>query len=412
MISAEVRSRLKYYKYKALTEHGSVVTGTAGTSLGEELSEVLKARGLTLIFCQRTWLNCASGRSRWTRRDMIHFVFHLEQMLSAGISIVDTIDEFAQSVEKKSLRLVANELLQNINGGKSFSSSCACIPEIFPPMIVSMLEAGEQSGRLDAVLREMGELLKWQDESLTRLRRVLIYPAFVAAVLFIVVVFIMTWLVPGMVSFITAAGATLPWHTRALITTSDMVTQYWMAVVIFGLVALTSLRLGVSTNAQLRLFIDGVILKTPLVGSVLLKTRLARFSRCAALMYGAGVNIVQALLYARRTLDNTLLESEVEKVGQRLIDGNGVASSFGRAQGFPPLMARILKVGESTGALDVSFNQLGYVYDRESRELTERLEQSLGPVMTVSVGLVMMWVVISVIGPIYDLVFSMNSGAF
>lgn len=406
---------LQYFRYKAISESGEVLRGEYSATGALALSRELSARGLTLVSYRRTWRKLrqrdSAAHQRWARKDLIHFVFHLEQMLVGGISIVEAINEFLHCAEKNSLALVAGELLNQIDAGKSLSAACATLPGIFSPMVVSMLQAGEQSGKLEEILHELGEMLKWQDESVTRFRGVLIYPTFVGLVLFAVVIFIMTWLVPGMVTFIGSAGATLPWHTKALITTSGFITDYWTTAVIFVAAGFALIWVSAAVSIECRITLDRIILRSPLIGPVLLKTRLARFSRCASMMYSAGINIVDVLGYSRGSLNNRLLERSAEEVGKRLADGSSIATGFSEADGFPALVGRLLRVGESTGALDQSFNQISYIYDRESRDLTEKLEQSLGPLMTVSVGLIMMWVVVSVIGPIYDLVFGM-SGSF
>ncbi len=343
---------------------------------------------------------------------MAGFIFHLEQMLSAGIPLLEALNEYCLASGVKHQVAIVSRLVDEIDTGRSLSQACAGRPEVFNSLIVSMLQVGEQSGRLEQVLRELGDLLKWQDESATRLKRMMIYPAFVAVVLLVVIFFVMTWLVPGLVSFISAAGAELPWHTRALITTSEVVTRYWIFAVVMIALGVFAYPVLITARPGLKVLLDGWILRAPLIGPLLLKTRLARFSRCASMMYSAGINIVDALRYSQGTLENRLLEQEISKVGRRMIDGQGVAVSFAGAKGLPALVPRVLKVGESTGALDVSFNQLSSIYDRESRELTEKLEQSLGPIMTIIVGVIMMWVVVSVIGPIYDLVFGMSGGQF
>jgi type IV pilus assembly protein PilC len=401
---------MKSYKFKAVAASGELVTGVLQASDALALNQHLSTRGLSLL-SYRMALSLGKRRgSAWTRKELINFIFHLEQMLTAGIPMLEALREFGKASEKRHQVTVVDRIVDEIDSGQSLSGACAVMPETFSPLVVSMLEAGEQSGSMETVLQELGELLKWQEESISRLRRVLIYPAFVAVVLFVVVIFVMTWLVPGMVSFISSAGATLPWHTRALIGASELITDYWAILMVVVCVSVAGLKVSAVVSPACRLFLDRLRFRFPLIGPVMLKTRLARFSRCTSMMYSAGISIVNALQYARGTLESRAMEVDVDLIKQRLIDGQGIASSFRDTENFPPLVARILKVGESTGALDTSFNQLSYVYDRESKELTEKLEQSLGPIMTVIVGLIMMWVVISVIGPIYDLVFGFSGG--
>lgn len=401
---------MKYFKYKAVTSSGDVVRGMAEAVSALEMNRNLSMRGLTMVSYRPAVFARYHRKPKWSRKDLINFIFHLEQMLAAGIPMLEALTEFGYSADRKRQSSVVEALVKKIDGGQSLSNACSAMPETFSPLVLSMLEAGEQSGKLEQTLRELGDLLKWQDESISRLRRVMIYPAFVAVVLLAAILLFMTWLVPGMVAFIGTAGATLPWHTRALIVTSEVVSDYWVFAAIAMIVVTIALRMLALVSRRTQLGLDRIKLRIPLIGPVIYKTRLARFSRCASMMYGAGINIIEALRFSKGTLENRMMEAAIEGVGRRLIDGQGISNSFDEVKVFPPLVARILRVGESTGALDVSFDQLSYVYDRESKELTEKLEQSLGPIMTVIVGVIMMWVVVSVIGPIYDLVFGISGG--
>ncbi|MEM7258015.1 MAG: type II secretion system F family protein [Pseudomonadota bacterium] len=401
---------MKHFNYKAVSASGVVSRGCIASASAVELNRMLSSQGLTVLSYRQSLLR--QRNVKWSRKELIGFVFHLEQMLAAGIDMLEALSEFEKSADNKRLMQTTRQLINHIDSGKSLSAACECDPQSFNPLVVNLIQAGEQSGRLVDVLGELGALLTWQEESMSRLKRAMVYPAFVAVVLLAVILFMMTWLVPGMISFIGAAGATLPWHTEALIMVSAAVSAYWRITAVLLLAGLVAARVASSVSTRFNMLCSQIALSIPLIGAVILKTRLARFSRCAAMMYSAGINVIDALRYARGTLGNSLLEAEVDHIIQRLIEGQSIAGSFENASRLPPLMARLLRVGESTGALDHAFGQLSSIYDRESKDLTEKLEQSLGPLMTVVVGLIMMWVVVSVIGPIYDLVFGMSGGQF
>lgn len=406
---------MKYFSYKAVDQTGVVRRGGMSALSVADLDARLARTQLELISCRQSLLDkLRRGKtpaSTWTRRELIDFTFHLEQLLIAGAPLLDTLIEYRDSAQKQHLVLVTSQLVDAIDNGQRLSEACANQPAVFNKMFISMVEVGEQSGNLDRVLSNLGELLKWHDETLSRIRGVLIYPSFVAVILLLVIVFVMTWLVPGLLSFVVSTGNELPWHTRALIATSAFVSNYYL--IIGGVFAafLLMFRLAVASNEKMKVHWHGVLLKLPLFGSVLLKIKLARFSRCASLMYSSGISLIDTLKLGEGVVDNLVLGQSLSDIRMRIIDGRTVSDSFSQSTVFPPIFARMMRIGESTGAMDNAFNQTGYFYDRESRESIEKLEQSIGPAMIIMVGSIMMWVVISVIGPIYDLVFSM-SGQF
>ena len=402
---------MKFYAYKAIDGTGRIIQGSAAAESALDLDRLLNVDGNSLLSCNRTYFTGLRRKAKWSRRDLIDFIFHLEQLTSAGIPLLEALDDFKDASGKKAVSTVLTQLVSDIDNGKKLSEACSRYPQAFSPLVISLLNVGEQSGTLDQVLHDLGELLKWQDETISRVRGVMIYPAFVATVLMLVIMFVMTWLVPGLVSFVKSAGAELPWHTTALLSTSDFVRQYWVFGVVTLLGASVVVPLLVRRSAFLKLRLDALLLKLPLIGPVLFKIKLARFSRCVAMMYAAGISVIDTLKLSEGIVDNELLSSVLSQIRTRVTDGEPLAQSFAQAEILPLIVGRMVRVGESTGAIDKAFNQLGYFFDRESRESIEKLEQGIGPAMIVTVGAIMMWVVISVIGPIYDLVFSM-SGQF
>ena len=185
-----------------------------------------------------------------------------------------------------------------------------------------MLAVGERSGCLDKVLGDLAELLKWQDETLSRIKNVLIYPSFVAVVLLVVIIFVMNWLVPGLLSFVTSTGSALPWHTQALVATSGFVSQYWLGMFLVVVISVLLIRLAISVNTNVRRYAHAMSLKVPLIGSVLFKIRMARFSRCSSLMYGSGISLIDTLKLSENVMDNLVLGDALRRWRDGDCDGD------------------------------------------------------------------------------------------
>ncbi len=416
---------MQYYLFKAINRNGEIQSGTMTAMNIADLDDRLSQSGLALLNCKVPILARAqsllrvpfgSMRSRQnlslSRKDLINFTFNLEQLLGAGVPLQDALADFASGSGddvQQNTRTVTARLIGTIDSGKQLSDACALLPGVFSPLYTSMVKVGEQTGNLAEVMHDLGALLRWNDETIARIQRVLIYPAFVSVVLLLVIVFVMTWLVPGLMSFLTSTGGELPWHSQALIAVSDSIVAHGLVAFVLLCVAGSVAMIAVKRNASLALRWQQATLRIPLIGSVLFHIKLARFCRCAALMYSSGVNLLDSLKQCELVLDNRYLAVEVAKIRQRITEGNSVSECFADSGVFPSMIARMIRVGESTGAMEKSFAQISYFYDRQSSESIEKLEQSIGPALIMVVGAVMLWVVVSVIGPIYDLVFSMGA---
>ena len=404
---------MQNYSYKAVDSAGSLHRGEMSATSTEDLDVRLARNGLELIFSKPSLGASFLGvsffkRKPLNRRQLIDFTFHLQQLAEAGVPLLESLQEYCSVAESKTLRAVASDLIAQIESGSSFSEACALQPAVFNPLYISMLQAGEESGRLVEVLSDLLELLKWQDETLSSLRQVIIYPAFVGAVLVLVIGFVMAWLVPGLLSFITSAGGELPWHTRWLIGVSNVVSDYWLFVLLAGLVSVVAGKIILRHDVAARQLWHRFLLALPLAGSVIYRIKLARFCRCSALMYSSGINLIDTLKHGENLVDNLVLSAALGQVRAKIVAGDTVSDAFQSQPDLPPLLSRMIRVGENTGGMDRAFLQTGYFYDRASRESIAKLEQSVGPILIVVVGAIMSWVVFSVIGPIYDLVFSMQ----
>jgi len=402
---------MQYFKYKAIDNAGSVQRGSITAANAGEVDNRLSTRGLELIVCRpvlRIFRPASVSRSPVSRKQLIDFTFHLHQMTEAGVPLIDSLKEFRDAADQQQLRATVSELIDQIESGCSLSAACAMQSGVFKPMYTSMLQAGEQSGRLVEVLADLLALLKWQDETLSSLHRVLIYPLFVCLVLGVVIGFVMTWLVPSLTSFITAAGAELPWHTQWLIAVSDFIIDHWLVALVLLIITAVSVNVALRTSFIARYNWHRIQLQLPLAGPVLYKIKLARFCRCAALMYASGINLIDTLKHGESLVDNLMLSEALRTAREKIVAGDSVAQAFQQQAALPALLSRLIRIGETTGGMDRAFLQTSYFYERDSREAIERLEQFIGPVLIIIVGAIMMWVVLSVIGPIYDLVFTMQ----
>jgi len=230
------------------------------------------------------------------------------------------------------------------------------------------------------------------------------YPAFVGSIVLLVVMFLMIYLVPQMVGFIKNMGQTIPLQTRILIVVSGFFVDYWWAVIAVPVAAFFGLKLAIQTNPLVAYQFDRLKLNVPYVGPILRKIILSRFASTFALMYSSGITILDAMRNAEETAGNAVIKEGLRTAGREIADGKNVTSAFQDVGLFPPLVVRMMRVGESTGALDTALLNVSYFYNREVRDSIAKVQVMIEPAMTVILGAILGWVMLSVLGPIYDVI--------
>ena len=229
------------------------------------------------------------------------------------------------------------------------------------------------------------------------------YPAFVGSTVLLVTFFLMIYLVPQMVGFIKSMGQTLPLQTVVLIAVSRFFVEYWWAMIAVPVGLFFGVKYAAANNPILRYQIDRAKLGVPLVGNILRKIILSRFASTFAMMYSAGITILDAMHNSEEIAGNLVIQEGLRMAGQEIAEGKSVTNSFQNVGLFPPLVIRMIRVGETTGALDNALLNVSYFYNREVRESIGKVQTMIEPMMTVILGAILGWVMLSVLGPIYDM---------
>ena len=267
---------------------------------------------------------------------------------------------------------------------------------------MSLVGAGEATGRLPEVFQSLAESLKWQDELASQTRRLLIYPSMVLVVVTAVVLFLLMYLVPQVTGLLKTMGLELPIQTRLLIGASNLVLGWWPLIFGVPLVAGVVLTMTMSRNARIQYWWDEMKLRMPVVGSILQKIILARFASFFALMYESGITVLEAMRTSEDIVGNRVVADGLQRAGQQVSAGASITECFHNLGIFPPLVIRMLRVGENTGALDVALRNVNYFYTRDVRESVDKALKLLEPMITLGLGLVLALIMWSVLSPIYD----------
>ena len=233
-------------------------------------------------------------------------------------------------------------------------------------------------------------------------KKLMMYPAFVGSIVLMVTMFLMIYLVPQMIGFIKSTGQAIPIHTRALIAVSDFLINYWWTVLITPVIVVFSIRHMLKRSPTFRYRFDDFKLRIPMLGPIQRKIILSRFASIFAMMYSAGITILDCIKTSEDIAGNLVIREGLERAGQQIAEGKNVSTAFQDVGLFPPLVIRMLRVGESSGKLDNALLNVSYFYNRDVKDAISKVEVMIEPAMTVILGAILGWVMLSVLGPIYD----------
>ena len=393
------------FEYKAVDKSGRSARGKLDAANEIDLELRLRKMGLDLITTRLLRSHSptlASGNI--TRQDLITFCFDLEQISRAGIPILEGLRDLRDGMENPRFREVLTSVIEDIEGGKTMSQALGAFPHVFNSVFISLVRAGEISGTLTEVFENLGGTLKWQDELISQTRRLLVYPALVFVVVLCVMLFLLLYLVPQVTSLMKTMGLVLPIQTRVLIWLSDITATFWPVLIVLPVIVAAGINFMVRTNPRARYLWDYAILRLPVTGVILQKIILARFANFFALMYRSGITILDAVKTSEDIVANRVIAEGLQRAGQQINAGESLPEAFANLGLFPPLVIRMLRVGESTGALDVALMNITYFYNRDVRESVDKALKLLEPMLTLVLGGMLALVLFSVLTPIYDII--------
>lgn len=394
---------MPYFSYRAIDQQGRSHRGRLSAANEVDLELRLARTGMDLVTLQMLDSRVSNfARGAASRRDLIAFCFHLEQITRAGIPILDGVRDLRDSTDNTRFRDILTALLEDMEGGKLMSQAMAAHPAVFDSLMISLVKTGEHTGLMREVFVNLGDTLKRQDELAAQTKRLLIYPSLVLAMVGIVIALLLLFLVPQIAQLMQGMGLQLPLQTRVLLWLSQTLKAIWPILLVTPVVLVMLALWALRRSERARFWADDVKLHLPVVGSILHKIALARFANFFALMYRSGISILDALAVGETLAVNRVVADAIQRARIRIGNGESLSESFQSSTVFPPLVIRMLRVGETTGELDTALENINYFYNREITESTERALKLLEPALTLILGAIMAAIVGSVLLPMYD----------
>lgn len=392
---------MNHFFYKAMDAQGRLSRGWQDANDPADLDRRLRNAGLQLIRFRPSPF--APRPSQVKPQELITLFLTLEQLEKSGVPLLDALASIRDSLDGR-LKTTIADLLEEVSNGHPLSLAMASHPSIFDSVCTSLIKAGEESGRLHEVFGQLAESAKWQDELTTHTRNLLLYPTFVAVTVLTVTAFLLVWLVPQLSVILLSLGQPIPWQTHWLLAASHLLRQYWPVIPVIALVLLAIEKSPLMQRESWQLRLDGWRLRSWLIGNILRKLILARFANTFAMLYSSGIGVLDSLRLCRTLSGNRVIAHGLAQVAEDVESGQPLTRSFQRAGLFPPLVLQMLKVGETTGELDRALLNVSYFYTREVQDSIRRIQTLLEPALTVFFGLMLGWIMLAVLLPVYDII--------
>lgn len=392
------------YAYRALNDAGRTVRGKISANNESDLYQQLQQLDLMLLDSKVAKVGgLAQAAARGiSAREKIQFFMHLEQLQAAGVPLLDSLTDVRDSTDIPRVRDMTAMLINDVGSGTPLSQAFEKHPKIFGDLYASLIAVGEESGKLTEAFQHLTKHVKWEDAIRQKVVKAARYPAVVLVIITGMLMFMMGFVVPGIVGFLKSNGQQLPPVTLALIATSDFVVNYWWVMLLTPIVIVAAIMTVSKTSETARYALSCLALRIPMSGVLITKLAISRFAHFFAVMFQSGVPILQCLETAQRVVNNRCLDESLKSVRQQVQNGEPLSLAMRNSGQFPSLVCRMIKIGEDSGNLGGVMDNVTGFYDKDVDEAIDAMIGSIEPAMTVISGAVMAWIVAGVMGPIYD----------
>ena len=396
------------YSYKARDKNGKIKRGELHADTEKALFLSLKDSGLYLVSCSR--VKEKKDSSIWekgffekvSRRDLIDFSSNLATIISSGIPILSGLQELETMSKKAVVRESIARIAEDIKSGLMLSEAMERQPEVFSEAYINAIRAGELSGNMHEVLMEIVSFLKWQDGMAEDTKKLLTYPSIVLSAIGVLLFIITGFVLPRIVPIFTSLNVKVPLPTRILLSIGMFVKADWIYILLF-LTALVVVSIYYGKTKKRPLFMDRLLLKIPIAGDLIEKLSISRFVHNLKIMHQAGVDIIRSLEVAEKGIGNRVISEVIKKAREEVMRGGSLSASLSKSGYIPPLVSRMLSVGESTGKMDECLENVTEYYDKNIPETVEKILGKLQPLMTVLLGILVLFMAISLFVPLYKM---------
>jgi type IV pilus assembly protein PilC len=400
------------YSYVAYTPTGEEVRGLLDVAMEEAAERILWDSDLTIVSLQEAGRSASLAELMPTYfgpkpKDVILFSRQLAALVESGIALLPALQLLTEQVTNKPFQRVIGQVVEDVQKGISLAEAFQKHEYVFSPLYCRMMEVGERTGNSALILRRLATYMEKEQEVVSRMRAAMAYPAFVLLLAIGVVAIIITFTLPPMMGLFSEFGAQLPWTTRLLLAVTEFVTNYRFHMLAGG-VAVAIISTWYVSLPMGRRHRDLLLLKMPIIGKINVQGNVSRLSRTMSTLFRAGLSLPEIMELTLQTIGNVVIRDAVESIRAESLQGRGLSEPLAANELFPKMLSQMVRVGEETGTLDSHLETLADFYEEEVERAVNTLTSMMEPALTLFVGLIVGFVAVSVIMPMYSLLGFIN----
>ncbi len=390
------------FTYTARATNGDLKTATIEAASRDAVIAQLRKMRLAVVKIDEN-AQKSTKKGSVKIRDIVVFTRQFSTMVNAGLPLVQALDILAKQTENKTLSSITRQVMFDVESGYTLADSMAKHPRAFTSLYTNMVAAGEAGGILDVILNRLAAFLEKNDKLIRKVKGAMIYPSSILGVAVGAIAILLIFVIPTFEDMFASVGVPLPFPTRLVIGMSKGLQSYWWAIIAFFVVSFFMLKkYYASPNGKLA--IDRLLLKLPVLGDVLRKSSVSRFTRTLGTLIASGVSILEGLEITARTAGNRVVQDAIMASRASIAGGETIAAPLAKSGVFPPMVISMISVGESTGGLDEMLSKIADFYDDEVDAAVGGLLSLLEPMMIVFLGIAVGGMIMAMYLPIFDMV--------
>lgn len=397
------------YEYKGVNRAGNKVKGIIDADNQRNARLKLKKDGIYVMTLAdkmkaQQKKKSASGLSsgRVSVDEISNMTRQLSSLVKANIPLVDCLSAVSDQMENLYLKEVLADCRNNVNEGSTLQKAMLKYPKVFDNVFVSMVGAGEMSGSLDVILLRLAEFTEARSELRSRVQSAMMQPVITILAMIAILMGMFVYILPTITTILIDQGVEIPWYTQAVIDISDFMVNYWYLIIICMVGGFAFFMIWKSSTTGRPVW-DRILLHLPIVGKIARMIAVSRFTRTLSTLLSGGVPMLNAMDIVRNVVDNAVLAKAIDDARDNIREGESIAGPLRKSEQFPPIVIHMVSIGEKTGELERMLNQVAETYDFQVKNKVDGLTSVLNPIMTVLMGGVIGFIVISVLVPMMDM---------
>jgi type II secretory pathway component PulF len=396
------------FNFKAKNDEGSLKEGSVEAMSWEAAAQILEKNGLVPISIreEKRASGLMGGFGKWlegvNQKELVTFFQQLSTLIEARVPIVSALDTIAEQLTNRYFKIIVAEMGDDIEDGMPFSEALERHPDVFSPLTISMVRAGEVSGSLQKSITYVAENIERNYQLMTRIRGALYYPVFVLSVAALVGFLVVTFILPKITVIIKDMKVAVPWYTTMLIAVGDFMSAYWPAVLMTVLAAVGAFIYYIRTDSGKREW-EIIVLKLPVIGILARDIYITRFSENLGALLNGGIPVVRALMIASEVVGNQVFAKIILKAADEVRAGGTMSTVLIRHSEIPPIVSQMIRIGEETGTVSKVLGSIAKFYGQEVDNMTKALTSLLEPILIVFLGIGVGIMVVGVLLPIYNI---------